>query len=254
MSRLDAFLSHAGLGSRKEVRGLLRKGLVRVDGTVTKNQSLQLPDDAVVTCRGEPVIAPPSTLHLLFHKPVGLACSHDQREAPLIYDQLPELWRRAGVESAGRLDRATSGLLFLSTDGGLLHRLIHPKRKVAKRYRITYSGELRRDAIKRCAAGMLLPDDERPTLPATLTLNGPGQATLVLHEGRFHQVRRMIAALGGTVTALHRDRFGALELPTELIAGEMREATEAEVALLRSNPDQADGTDSDGAKDQHQNQ
>lgn len=231
--RLDAFLAHAGLGSRTEVRRLIKRRRIMVNGTTCRVLDHPLSDGDEVVCDGEPVVLPPATVHLLVHKPVGYACSHDPREAPLLDDLLDPLWRRAGVEPAGRLDRQTSGLLFCSTDGGLIHRLIHPRRKVAKRYRIAYSGDLVTDAIARCAAGFPLAEGDRPTRPADLQLDGPGQATLILHEGRFHQVRRMIATLGGVVTALHRDRIGQLELPADLAPGQVRPASAAELAALQ---------------------
>jgi len=126
------------------------------------------------------------------------------------------------IEPAGRLDRDTSGLLICTTDGQLIHRLTNPKRAVWKRYRIGYTGELSAHAVERCASGLSLPDDDRPTLPARLELHGAGEASLHLCEGRYHQVRRMIGALGGEVIRLHRDRIGALELPADLTPGMCR--------------------------------
>jgi 16S rRNA pseudouridine516 synthase len=233
--RLDAFLSHAGLGTRNEVKHLIRKGKVTVDGAVCRQSPAQVSRDQTITCHGEPVMVPPAVLHCLLHKPLGYACSRSAEEGPLVFDLLPELWRRV-VEPAGRLDRATSGLLLLTTDGGLIHRLINPKKKLPKRYRIGYRGMLADNAVARCAEGLLLDDDERPTVPAELTLHERAddlnRATLVLTEGRYHQVRRMIAALGGDVMELHRDRIGQLDLPADLAPGECREASPEELAAL----------------------
>jgi 16S rRNA pseudouridine516 synthase len=167
---------------------------------------------------------------------VGTSCSHDLNEAPLVDELLPEEYLGRGLETVGRLDRDTSGLLVMTTDGGLIHRLTHPKRKVGKRYQVTYQGELARDAVARCAEGFCLggeePGDDVPTLPAQLTLNAKGQATLVLQEGRYHQVRRMFGVLGAEVTALHRDRIGQLDLPADLLPGMIRPATADELARL----------------------
>jgi 16S rRNA pseudouridine516 synthase len=171
-------------------------------------------------------------LHLAVHKPVGYACSHDEREAPLLYDLVPPEWQGLGLEAAGRLDRATSGLIVLSTDGGWIHRLTHPTRKVGKRYRIEYDGQLVEDAAVRCRQGLELGADEAPAAAAELVLEGPGRATLLLREGRHHQVRRMIAALGGEVTALHRDRIGSYELPRDLAPGEAVRLGDAELERL----------------------
>ncbi|MFW5845958.1 MAG: pseudouridine synthase [Planctomycetota bacterium] len=225
--RLDGLLTRCGFGTRREVKIMIKRGRVQVDGAICLSAKTQvLPEQVLV--RGSPVQPPPTELHLMLHKPVGYACSHDPREAPLLEELLPERWRASGIEAAGRLDRATSGLLLLSTDGQYLHSLISPKRKVPKRYQVRYRGSLRRDAVVRCQQGLRLLDDERPCRPAELTVHevdehGDGQATIILHEGRYHQVRRMFTALGGQVIGLHRDRIGNLELPADLAPGDLRE-------------------------------
>jgi 16S rRNA pseudouridine516 synthase len=234
--RLDAFLSRSGRGSRSEARKLIRSGAVTVAGEVVRDQACIVGRDAAVRIGGDPVQLPPERVDLLVHKPVGLSCSHDEREAPLLEEIYPPDYTPLAIEPAGRLDRATSGLLVCSTDGSFIHRLIHPKQKVPKRYRILYTGTLSGQAVERCAAGMTLPDDPKPLAPARLTIHqadaAGGQATLIITEGRYHQVRRMIAALGGEVVGLHRDRIGALELPDDLPPGGTRELGEAERALL----------------------
>jgi 16S rRNA pseudouridine516 synthase len=218
--RLDAFLAHAGLGSRSEVRTLVRRGWVRIDGRAVRDPATHVA--GAVTLRGEPVVPPIADATLLVHKPVGLACSHDAREAPLLESLYPRELAHLALESAGRLDRATSGLLIVSTDGALIHRLTNPRRHVVKRYRIAYTGQLSARAVERVARGLVIAEDEAPTLPAILDLHGAGGATLHLREGRYHQVRRMISALGGEVVGLHRDRIGALDLPADLPAGALR--------------------------------
>jgi 16S rRNA pseudouridine516 synthase len=228
--RLDAFLSHQGHGSRSEAKALIRRGAVTMAGRPCRDPAATV--SGPVTVDGIEIVPGPDAATLLLHKPVGCACTHDEREAPLVHDLVPPPWQNLPLEMAGRLDRATSGLLILTTDGQLIHRLTNPKRHVAKRYRIGYRGELSAHAVQRCAEGMMLPDDPKVTLPAELILEGPGTATMLLHEGRYHQVRRMIAACGGEVTALHRDRIGALDLPADLAVGTMREMTDAEVAAL----------------------
>ncbi len=229
--RLDAFLSHQGLGTRSEVRDLIRAGLVTLDGAVCRQHG-ELVRGRPVTARGKPVEPGIAEATLLVHKPTGLACSHDPREAPLLESLYPLALVHLAIEPAGRLDRDTSGLLICTTDGQLIHRLTNPKRAVWKRYRIGYSGTLSAHAVERCATGISLPDDDRPTLPARLELHAAGEATLHLCEGRYHQVRRMIGALGGEVIRLHRDRIGALELPADLAAGSCRELTPDEQAAL----------------------
>ena len=183
-------------------------------------------------CVGPRREPPPSSVLGVVYKPVGVFCSHDESEAPLIVDCFPEKWSLAGAQWAGRLDRMTSGLLVCATDGQLLHRLIHPKRKVVKRYRVTYTGRLSDDAVAKVADGLKLEDDDKPCRPARLTLAMRAVSRLwKIIEGRFHQVRRMIATLGGQVTELHRDRIGGFDLPVDLIPGESCDISEDDEAL-----------------------
>jgi 16S rRNA pseudouridine516 synthase len=231
--RLDAYLSRAGLASRREARELIRRGRVRVDGLVCREPATRI-EGQTVALADETVERPGETRDFLLHKPVGLSCSRDERESPLVFDVLETALRGRPLQIAGRLDRATSGLLVLTSDGDFVHRLTHPTRKLPKRYRIGFRGELVPDAIARCRAGILLEGEARPTRPAVLTLDGPGAATLVLREGRTHQVRRMFRALGAFVETLHRDRIGGLDLPPDLAPGALRPLEPAERALLLS--------------------
>lgn len=231
--RLDAWLSDVGLGSRSQVRKLIRGKRITVNGTEERNAAAQVDDHCQITLDGE-TLAPPRRghLHIILHKPSGYACSDNPSEAPLASDLLESTWRDYGVNSVGRLDRDTSGLLLFTSDGQWLHRLIHPKRKVPKRYRLRYQGHLDATAIEACANGIQLADDPKPCRPAELILEEPGQATMILHEGRYHQVKRMIAACGATVSALHRDRFGGLDLPPDLSPGNSRELTSEEITAI----------------------
>jgi len=232
--RLDAFLARAGLASRKEARGLIRRGDVLVDGEICRDSARRIVGEKVAL--GEaPVASPADVRDFLLHKPVGLSCSNDDREAPLVADLLSETLRRRSLLIAGRLDRATSGLLILTTDGDLVHRLTHPARKLPKRYRVEFEGELASNSVERCRDGLLLAGEDRPTRPAELEVEGAGRATLVLREGRTHQVRRMIRLLGGEVISLHRDRVGALNLPADLEVGAVRPLERDERALLLSD-------------------
>lgn len=232
--RLDAYLARAGLASRREARGLIRRGEVRVDGEVCLDGARRI-DAESVELAGAVVESPAEVRDFILHKPVGVACSDDDREAPLVRDLLPENLRRRALRIAGRLDRATSGLVVLTTDGDLVHRLTHPTRKLPKRYRIEYEGALEEDAVSRCEAGFLLRGEERPTRPGQLEIEAPGRATLILREGRTHQVRRMIRALGGTVVALHRDRIGDFDLPADLEVGAFRPLDREERPRLLSD-------------------
>jgi 16S rRNA pseudouridine516 synthase len=212
----------------------VRQGRVTLDGEVCR-KAAEIVGERVVRLDAELVTPAPDVLHLVLHKPLGFACSHDSAETPIVDELLPPEWLRLGLQPAGRLDRETSGLLVLSTDGQIVHRLTHPARKVGKRYRIRYTGELVADAAEQCAAGLSLEQGDEPTRPAELELEGAGRATLVLREGRYHQVRRMIARLGAEVVALHRDRVGGYELPADLEAGRWRLLEDTDLERLLSD-------------------
>lgn len=213
MRRLDQTLANLGYCSRREARDWLRAGRVRVAGQPADDPGQRVAADAV-TVDGEPLDHPEGLL-LLYHKPAGLVCTHEAREGPSVYDALPERWRRRNppVTSIGRLDKETTGLLLLTDLPDLVHRLTSPKHKVPKVYRARLDSAVPVEAAERFAAGTLvLPGEESPCAPAALEVLGPREARLTVTEGRYHQVRRMFAALGATVVALHRESFGTLTL------------------------------------------
>jgi len=223
MRRIDQFLANLGYCSRREARGWVANGRVTV-GTKTVDDSGTKAAAADIRVDGEPLDHPDGLL-LLFHKPVGLVCSHDEREGPNVYSVLPPRWRRRNptITSVGRLDKDTSGLLLLTDQSPLVHRLTSPKHKVPKVYRATVDADLSPDLVAAFASGaLLLAGETEPCAPASLTLVGPREAELTLTEGRYHQVRRMFSAVGATVLTLHRARFGHLDL-AELPAGQWRE-------------------------------
>jgi 16S rRNA pseudouridine516 synthase len=183
--------------------------------------------------QGAPV-DPPAPLTLILYKPLDLVCSHTE-PGRSIYDLLPPRWRRRepALSSIGRLDKDTSGLLLLTDDGALLHRIISPKAHVTKRYHVTLDRPLRGDEADRFASGTLMLEGEaKPLAPARLEVLVPTVCWLTIVEGRYHQVRRMFAAVGNHVVGLHRDRMGALDLPADLAAGTYRPLTAAELALV----------------------
>ena len=223
MRRLDQFLSSLGYCSRREARAWIAHGRVMVRGEVADDFGAKA-EPADVRVDGEPLDHPAGLL-LLLHKPTGLVCSHDGREGPDIYSLLPERWRRRNpvVTSIGRLDKETSGLLLLTDQSPLVHRLTSPKHKVPKIYRATTDRDLAPSLVALFASGTLkLDGEDTPCAPAGLKLLAPREAELTLTEGRYHQARRMFAATGSTVLTLHRTHFGPLELG-ELPAGQWRE-------------------------------
>lgn len=211
--RLDQLLSACGHCSRSEARLWVRGGRVRVAGQRAEAVE-QKARAADVVVDGEPLDSPEGILVLL-HKPAGYVCSHDAKEGPRVFDLLPKRWLRRNppVATVGRLDKDATGALVVTDQGGLVHRWTSPKRHVTKLYEVTVDRDLDASLIKLFAAGTLLLEDEhKPCLPAKLEIAGPREARLELTEGKYHQVKRMFASQGWTVTRLHRSRFGDFEL------------------------------------------
>lgn len=217
--KLLKLLANLGYGSRKQVMALLREGRVTnatgevlyADDTIGEGENAFAHADIRVD--GEPA-DPAQGLVLMLHKPTGYTCS--TRDAGrLVYDLLPPRFRLRSptLSTVGRLDRETSGLLLFTDDGQLLHRIISPKSALPKVYEATLAQPLRGDEAALFASGaLLLESEDTPLLPAQLEVMAPTQARLTLHEGRYHQVRRMFAAVGNHVDALHRSRVGGLPL------------------------------------------
>ena len=237
MARLDRLLANLGYGSRREVTALVAGGRVVLDGATLKDAGAKIPVAADLprrlTIAGQPV-DPPAPLTLLMHKPLGVVCSH--REAGRsVYELLPARWRARipALSSIGRLDKETSGLLLITDDGPFLHRVISPRSNIAKRYQATLDRSLEGHEAELFAAGTLVLEGEKdPLAPAILEPTGPRTANLTITEGRYHQVRRMFAAVGNHVTALHRDRIGGLSLPADLEPGAWRVLSTDEQAAI----------------------
>mgnify|MGYP001551869762 CR=1 FL=1 len=229
--KLLRHLANLGYGSRKQVAWMFREGRVTDAG----GEVLYADDVAAhesVRVDGEP-LDPPQGLLLALHKPPGVTCSA-RDPGRIVHDLLPPRFRlrNPALSTVGRLDRDTSGLLLLTDDGQLLHRIIAPKSKLPKVYRATLANDLRGDEAMQFASGILILDGEKtPLLPAELEVLDARTARLTLHEGRYHQVRRMFAAVGNHVAALHRERIGGLALDG-LPEGEWRILDDADRARL----------------------
>jgi 16S rRNA pseudouridine516 synthase len=237
MARLDRLLANLGYGSRREVGGLVARRQVMLDGEVVKDVGAKIPIvpdlPERMTISGKPV-DPPAPLTLIMHKPLDVVCSH-RETGRSVYELLPARWRARmpALSSIGRLDKDTSGLLLITDDGPFLHRVISPRANVAKRYIATLDRPLEGGEVEAFASGTLMLESETdPLAPAVLEPLGPKEARLTITEGRYHQVRRMFAAVGNHVTALHRDSIGGLSLPEELAAGEWRILRAEEQALI----------------------
>ncbi len=230
--KLVKLLANLGYGSRKEAQRLIRSGAVTDDsGHVLKEG--EVPPHGRIRFRGEP-LDPPFPLTLMLNKPDGYTCSADDPGAT-IYDLLPERFahRNPGLNPIGRLDRDTTGLLLLTDDGKLLHRIIHPKSHCLKVYHATLDRPLEGHEGALFASGeLLLIGETKPLLPAGFEALGEDEALVTLHEGRYHQVRRMFAAAGNHVTGLKRISIGGLKLPKDLAAGDWRPLTPEELAAV----------------------
>ena len=236
-ARLDKLLAGMGYGSRREVDAMAYSGRILLDGAPLTEADARITLDADLPARmsvdGEPLDPLPGMVVLL-HKPVGVTCSHKESGA-LIYDLLPGRWKRRDpqLSSIGRLDKETSGLLLLTDDGALLHKVISPKQHVAKCYFVTLDRPLTGTETEVFASGtLMLEREEKPLLPVEMQVLSATTARVTLHEGRYHQVRRMFAAVGNHVVALHRESVGGLTIPEGLAAGKYQLLTPTDIARI----------------------
>ncbi|HEY4366837.1 MAG TPA: 16S rRNA pseudouridine(516) synthase [Steroidobacteraceae bacterium] len=219
--RLVKLIGNLGYGSRKQVAAMFREGRI----TDPAGEVLYADDQvghAQIRIDGEP-LDPPQGIVLMLHKPTGYTCS-TKDPGSVVYDLFPPRFRLRSpvLATVGRLDRDTSGLLLMTDDGSLLHRIVHPKSQIAKVYEATLARDLHGKEVEIFASGKLMLESEKtPLAPAVLEITGPRQALLTLTEGRYHQARRMFAAVGNHVEALHRSRLGGLTLG-DLPAGQWR--------------------------------
>lgn len=236
-SRVDRLLGSMGYGSRAEMARMAKAGGIVLDGVDLTDVSRRIPVTPDLPTRmeidGQP-LDPVQGLVLMLNKPLGMTCSHKE-EGALVYDILPDRWRARdpAISTIGRLDKQTTGLLLLTDDGDLLHRVISPKRHVTKVYRATLARPLVGTEGDLFASGKLvLEGEDKPLSPAVLEVVTPTEALLTVTEGRYHQVRRMFAAAGNHVETLHRERMGGLALPDDLAPGQWRLLSQGEIDSL----------------------
>lgn len=220
--RIDRLLSNLGYGSRKDVAGAVKRGVFWIGDKIYKDPSQQVDvkDLADAKFDREP-LDPVAPLTLLLNKPRGYTCSHDE-QGLLIYDLLPARfqYRTPPLSAAGRLDKESTGLVLMTDDGQLLHKIISPKLHANKHYRVSLRDELKGDEAAQFFSGTFcLGGDLKPIKPALWVADGPKSGTMVLQEGRYHQIRRMFETIGNHVVDLHRFRLGDLEI------GDMQEGT-----------------------------
>lgn len=234
MMRLDKLLATLDVGTRSQVQKIVRSGAVRVDGNPIKDPGKNIDEKTAEITVGGQKLDTRLTRHLMLHKPAGLLTAARDKKQPTVMDLVPSVCSSIGCMPVGRLDKDTTGLLLLTTDGELNHRLLAPGRHVDKTYYAEVDGQLDENSVKAFAEGLDLGDFEAS--PAALQIiyseGGRAAARVTIHEGRFHQVKRMFEAVGCMVTRLHRETFGPLNLENDPALGEWRELTDEEVRSL----------------------
>ena len=233
MERLDKFLSESGAGTRSQVKGILKAGRVTVDGKPEKDGSRKLDPKQHTVCLDGEVLGGMRRTVVMLNKPAGFVTATEDPVERTVMELLPDQMKHLQLKPVGRLDKATEGLLLFTNDGDLLHRLISPKKEVPKIYYARHEGQASPEDIACFAAGLTLRDGT-VCLPARLESLGPGESLITVCEGKYHQVRRMMASRGMTVLYLERRKEGMLSLG-ELPRGAVRELTEAEIVSLESD-------------------
>ncbi len=230
MERLDKFVSGSGSYTRSQVKTLLKAGQITVDGAVERDGSRKIdPQTQTIALNGQ-VLGGRRRVVVMLNKPAGFVTATEDPVEKTVMELLPPEMRHLDLKPVGRLDKATEGLLLFTNDGDLLHRLISPKKEIPKVYYARHEGRAEEADVRAFREGIRLRDGT-VCLPAVLEPLGPGESAITLREGKYHQVRRMMASRNMTVTYLERRREGALELG-ELPRGQVRELTEGEIALL----------------------
>ena len=233
--RLDKLLSNFGYGTRSEIRRLVKDGIINVDNNIVKDPSMQVdPENSKIEIKGE-FLHYRKFIYIMMNKPPDVISATYDSKLRTVIELLPEEFSHFDLFPAGRLDIDTEGMLLLTNDGQLAHNLLSPKKHVPKRYYAVIDGLTTEEDIKRFTEGVVL-DDGYKTMPAELEIIKAGQRSeieLVLHEGKFHQVKRMFEAVDKKVIFLKRIQMGGLKLDDTLEAGACRELTPAEVELIK---------------------
>ena len=229
--RLDKFLCELGIGTRSEVKTLLRRGMVTVNGITQKSPDIKINPEQDEVIYQEQVLKYQEFYYYMLHKPAGVITATEDRMQGTVMSLMGDCYR-TDLFPVGRLDKDTEGLLFITNDGDLAHALLSPKKRVPKTYLAEVPERLDLGQIKALEQGVDIGDD-KPTLPARVEVLTDTHIKLTICEGRYHQVKRMLKAVGSEVLYLKRITFGALILDESLPKGRYRALTDAEVALLK---------------------
>ena len=230
MERLDKIISHMSGASRREVKEMVRRGRVTVNGVTADSAESKVDADAVICIDGKPLGVEEKT-YLMLHKPGGILTATEDRKKKTVLDLLAPEYRNRGLAPVGRLDIDTEGLLLLTNDGELNHRLTSPKYHVDKVYEAVVEGALTAEDVEAFAAGIPLKDFT--CLPAKLEILAQDRCLVTVQEGKFHQVKRMLQSRGKPVIFLKRWTMGPISLPVDLTKGDYRPLTKEEIETLR---------------------
>lgn len=233
MMRLDKFLTENEIGSRSQVKEYIKKGLIKVNGSTCKQADRKIDETKDIVAYGEQNIKYQKFMYFMLNKPQGVVTAIKDNVDKTVMDLLT-VERRKDLFPVGRLDKDTEGLLLITNDGAIGHTLLSPKKHVFKRYYVRCSKAISESDKNRLETGVDI-GDEKPTMPAKVTILGETELELEICEGRFHQVKRMLRAVNNEVIFLKRISFGSLLLDKCLLPGEYRELTEDEVTLLRKD-------------------
>ena len=229
--RLDKFISDTGHASRREAKELVKAGRVRIDAAIASSVDMKIdPDAATVFIDGE-ALDYKKYRYIMMNKPNGVVSATEDSQQQTVIDLLPESLRKQDIFPVGRLDKDTTGLLLLTNDGSFSHSIITPKKHVAKVYRAAVTGILDESDVRAFEEGIVLADGTE-CMPAKLSIERPSVGLATVYEGKYHQVKRMFAARGKHVTALHRLSIGGLSLDPALKSGQFRELSEEEMELI----------------------
>lgn len=228
--RLDKLIASQGTYSRREVKALIARRRVTVDGVPAKSAEQKADPETVCIAIDGQMLTVRRYLYLLLNKPRGYVSSTEEHDGPSVLELVPREWFRNGLFPAGRLDKDTTGLMVITDDGQFAHRILAPKRHVKKRYLVTLDVPPTAEMGERFQEGILL--SEGMTKPAELQIDGEYTAFVTLTEGRYHQIKRMFASCGASVTALHRVGMGNFSLPDDLPEGACRLLTEEELKQI----------------------
>lgn len=239
MVRLDKFLCDAGVGTRSFVKELIKKGKVTVDGEICRRPEEKIDEwKAIIDCDGQKITYE-KYIYLMFYKPQGIVSATEDKREETVLDFLKRAWEERedgpfprGLFPVGRLDKDTEGLLLVTNDGALAHELLSPKKHVVKTYEVTPEKPLHAEEVLTLECGVDI-GDEKPTMPARAQVQKDGKLHLSIMEGRYHQVKRMLAAVGNQVVHLKRLRMGTLYLDGDMVPGDYRRLTEKEVSSLK---------------------